>query len=109
MNEQRREQAKPAEIGDRSGGGYTVYDRERGAGSSGRTGAPEECADRGCSGYAVCDPLGRKIGTAKEVFANGRGGPEYVEVGAGVLGWRSVLIPVQSVAMDHERRTLTLH
>ena len=61
------------------------------------------------AGYVVLDPEGRKIGLAKEVFANARGEPEYVKVGMGMFGLRSVLIPVQLVALDEKRRTMTLH
>ena len=59
-------------------------------------------------GHAVLDPEGRKIGVAKEVFANGRGEPEYVRVGMGAFGLKRVLIPVQLVALDEKRRTMTL-
>jgi hypothetical protein len=70
---------------------------------TGRAKAPTWCA-----GHAVLDPEGRKIGVAKEVFANGRGEPEYVRVGMGVFGLKTVLIPVQLVALDEKRRTMTL-
>ena len=61
------------------------------------------------AGYVVIDPEGRKIGVAKEVFANGSREPEYVRVGIGAFGLRSALIPVQLVALDEKRRTMTLH
>jgi hypothetical protein len=79
---------------------YTaVSPRERG--DSIRT--AEECA-----GYAVCDPQGQRIGRIERIFLNGRGEPEYIKVKMGFLGFKSVLIPVQSVATDEERRTLLL-
>ena len=61
-----------------------------------------------CAGHAVLDPEGRKIGVAKEVFATGKGEPEYVRVGVGMFGMKTVLIPVQLVALDEQRRTMTL-
>ncbi len=80
---------------------HAATNRERK--ETGRSEAPAWCA-----GYAVLDPEGRKIGVAKEVFANGRGEPEYVRVGMGVFGLKRVLIPVQLVTLDEKRRTMTL-
>ncbi len=65
--------------------------------------APEEYV-----GYRVYDPEGQKIGNAKELYTNARGEPEYVRVKTGLLGSRGVLIPIGFVAVDEERRTLTL-
>ena len=62
----------------------------------------------GCVGYAVLDPEGRKIGVVRELFANGSGEPEYVRVRMGLFGMKNALIPVQLVALDGERRTMTL-
>lgn len=59
------------------------------------------------AGYAVHDPLGRKVGSVRAVFANGSGEPEYINVKLGVLG-RCVLLPVQGVAVDEERQTFVL-
>lgn len=59
-------------------------------------------------GYGVRDPEGRKIGTAEEVFANGRGEPEYVRVRMGILGLRSALLPVGFVRVDEQQRFFTL-
>ena len=59
-------------------------------------------------GYTVRDPLGRRIGIVRALFANGGGKPEYLEVGTGRLGLRSILFPVHSVAVDEERRALVL-
>jgi hypothetical protein len=64
---------------------------------------PEEYA-----GYAVCDPLGEKVGSVEELFVNGSGEPEYVKVRMGLLGLRSVLLPVLYVAVDEKRRALLL-
>jgi PRC-barrel domain len=64
---------------------------------------PEQCA-----GYQVRDPRGRKIGRLKRLFLNEGGGPEYAEVGVGPFGLRTVLIPVQTVTADAERRFLVL-
>ena len=60
------------------------------------------------AGYAVCDPRGQKIGRIERIFLNGRGEPEYIKVKMGYFGFKSVLIPVLSVATDEERRTLLL-
>ncbi len=65
-------------------------------------------APAGCVGYAVLDPEGHKIGVVGELFANGSGEPEYVRVRMGLFGMKSALIPVQLVASDEERRTITL-
>jgi len=64
---------------------------------------PEEYA-----GYAVCDPRGHKIGRVEKLFVNGSGEPEYIKVKTGLFGFKTVLIPVQSVAADEERRALVL-
>lgn len=60
------------------------------------------------AGYGVHDPLGQKIGCVRKLFVNAEGEPEYVRVGLGLLGLRSVLIPVESALADEERRRLTL-
>ena len=67
--------------------------------------APEELA-----GYVLHDPLGQKIGKVEAVFLNGTGEPEYVGVRIGVLFFdrRSILLPVESVAVDEGRRILIL-
>jgi PRC-barrel domain len=61
-----------------------------------------------CAGYWVCDPRGRKIGRLKRLFLNESGGAEYAEVKVGLFGMKKVLIPLQSVAVDAERRFLVL-
>jgi hypothetical protein len=65
-------------------------------------------APSGCAGYAVLDPEGRKIGLVEELFSNDSGEPEYVRVRLGLFGLKSAVIPVQLVALDGERRTITL-
>jgi hypothetical protein len=77
---------------------YTAVSRK---GTGGSIRAPEEYA-----GYTVCDPRGQKIGRAERLFVNGRGEPEYIRVKAGLF--KTVLIPVQTVAADEERRALVL-
>ena len=61
-----------------------------------------------CAGYWVCDPRRRKIGRLKRLFLNGSGGAEYAEVKVGFFGLKTILIPVQSVSVDAERRFLVL-
>ncbi len=66
-------------------------------------GAPEEFV-----GYRICDPLDNEVGILEELFVNGGGEPEYIRVKIGLFGLKSVLLPVQMVAVDDERRTLVL-
>ena len=61
-----------------------------------------------CAGYGVRDPRGRKIGRLRKLFLNESGGPEYAEIKVGLLGLKTVLIPLQSVTVDAERRFLVL-
>ena len=61
-----------------------------------------------CAGYAVHDPVGEKIGSAEEVFVNPEGEPVYVRVLIGRFFTRTMLIPVQFVETDEERKTLVL-
>jgi hypothetical protein len=58
--------------------------------------------------YTLCDPQGQKIGRIERIFLNGSGEPEYIKVKIGYFGFKSILIPVQSVAADEERRSLLL-
>lgn len=80
-----------------------AVDKRPRAGGASSTAEPTRGA-----GYAVYDPLGRKIGRAEEVFANRDGEPMYVRVRIGFFGTRVVLIPVQFVEMDDQGKTLTL-
>lgn len=59
-------------------------------------------------GYEVRDPEGRKIGRVKGLFTNAHSEPEYVQIGIGSLGLRTILMPVRFVAADEKRRTLIL-
>lgn len=61
-----------------------------------------------CEGYAVCDPRGRKIGSVEELFFNDYDEPEYINVKMGLFGLKTVLIPVTSVLVNQEQRTLVL-
>ena len=61
-----------------------------------------------CAGYWVCDPQGRKIRRLKRLFLNGSGGAEYAELKVGLFGMKTVLIPLQTVAVEAERRSLVL-
>jgi len=65
-------------------------------------------APKGPIGYTVYDPVGQKIGTAERVFVNPDGEPAYIRVRMGFFGTRVVLIPVQFVETDEERKTLVL-
>ena len=75
----------------------------RGAWPAERFETPKQCA-----GYPVSDPLGRKIGRLKRLYLNEGGGPEYAEIKVGLLGLRTILIPVQTVTVDDELRFLVL-
>lgn len=61
-----------------------------------------------CQGYALLDPLGQPLGRVERIFRDGGGGPRYVRVRAGLFGNKWVLIPVRELALDHEKRTVTL-
>ena len=65
-------------------------------------------ATEGRAGYAVYDPVGQKIGSAKEVFVNQDGEPVYIRVRIGLLWMRRALIPVQFVQTDEEKKILVL-
>jgi PRC-barrel domain len=65
--------------------------------------ATEECA-----GYTVCDPVGQRIGIAEEVFVSSDGDPVYIKVRISRFWRRTVLVPVQFVESDEERRVLVL-
>ncbi len=74
---------------------------------------PAELRDRfekpeGYAGFGLCDPLGQKVGSVKQLFVNPRGEPEYIRVRIGLLGLRSILLSVESVTIDQERQALFL-
>src|ERR671911_1238481 len=52
------------------------------------------------AGYTVRDPRGQRIGRAERLYLNGSGEPEYIWVKLGFFGFKSALIPVQSIAAD---------
>jgi hypothetical protein len=58
--------------------------------------------------YAVCDRQGERIGRTERIILNGRGEPEYIKVKMGFFGFKSVLLPVQSVDADEDLRPLLL-
>ena len=60
------------------------------------------------AGYEVRDPLDEKVGTVDCVFFNGAAEPEYIRTKTGFFGTKRVLLPVQLVAIDDERRVLSL-
>lgn len=62
----------------------------------------------GATGYAVRDPLGRKIGTLGRVFVGADGEPRHIEVDVGLLRTRPVLIPVEGLTVDDQGRSVTL-
>lgn len=61
-----------------------------------------------CTGYSVCDPRGRKIGSVAELYFNGYDEPEYINLKMGLFGLKTVLIPVTGVLVNEEQRTLVL-
>lgn len=69
-------------------------------------GDARSAAPKGHTGYTVYDPVGQKIGTAERVFVNPDGEPAYIRVRTGFFGTRLVLIPVQFVETDEERKNL---
>ena len=60
------------------------------------------------AGYAVYDPVGQKIGSTEEVFVKRDSETGYGMVRTGLLGMRSVLIPVQFVETDEMSKALVL-
>ena len=44
----------------------------------------------------------------EKLFVNWSGEPEYISVMMGFFGFKSVLLPVQNVAVDEQRRILVL-
>ena len=81
----------------------TATRAERDAWPTERFETPKQCA-----GYRVRDPRGRKIGRLMRLFLNESGGAEYAEVKVGLFGIKTILIPVQTVSVDAERRFLVL-
>ena len=75
----------------------------RGAWPAERFDEPKQCA-----GYRVRDPRGRKIGKLKRLYLNESGGAEYAEVKVGLFAMKTILIPLQTVSVEAERRFLVL-
>lgn len=71
--------------------------------SDGRFATPEEYV-----GYEVLDARYQRIGSVEEILVNAGNEPEYVRVRIGLLGLRSVLIPVQTLWVSEKRRILLL-
>ena len=67
-------------------------------------------ASRRLAGYALLDPLGRRIGRVESVFAGTHGGAEYVSARIGRFGLGgSVLIPLCGAPeVDEGRRVVVL-
>jgi len=68
-----------------------------------RFAGPDEYA-----GFWFCDPRQKRIGVVEKLFVNWSGEPEYIRVRVGFFGFKSVLLPVQDVAVDGQRRMLVL-
>lgn len=60
------------------------------------------------TGYAVHDPLGREVGRVEKLYVNRNGDPEYVMTKIGLLGLKSVLLPVRRIELDEVQRILHL-
>ena len=68
-----------------------------------RFAGPEEYA-----GFWLCNPRQKTIGMVEKLFLNWSGEPEYIRVRVGFFGFKRVLLPVQEVAVDEQRRILVL-
>ena len=69
-----------------------------------RFGTPEErYAD-----YEIYDQDGERIGQLNELFVDENDAPEYVGVGTASLDNRSVLVPVEAVAVDDRLRRMVI-
>jgi hypothetical protein len=71
--------------------------------SSQTAAGPEEYA-----GFWLCDPREKRIGTVEKLFVNVANEPEYIRVRMGFFGFKSVLLPVQDITVDEQRRILVL-
>jgi hypothetical protein len=60
------------------------------------------------AGFWLCDPREKRIGMVEKLFVNWSGEPEYIRVRVGFFGFKSILLPVQNVAADEQRRILVL-
>lgn len=60
------------------------------------------------TGYTLHDPVGGRVGAVQKLFVNDDGTPEYVRVKLGFFGSKKLLLPVESVEVNEQKRTLTL-
>jgi hypothetical protein len=60
------------------------------------------------AGFRLCDPREKRIGMVEKLFVNWSGEPEHIRVRMGFFGFMSILLPVQDVAVDKQRRILVL-
>ena len=60
------------------------------------------------AGFWLCDPREKRIGMVEKLFLNWNGEPEYIRVRVGFFGFKSIVLPVQDVAVDEQRRILVL-
>jgi hypothetical protein len=60
------------------------------------------------AGFWLCDPREKRIGMVEKLFVNVSGEPEYIRVRMGFFGFKSVVLPVQNVGVDKQRRILLL-
>lgn len=60
------------------------------------------------AGFLLCDPQQKRIGRVEKLFVNVSGEPEYISVRVGFFGLKTILLPVQDVTVDEQRRILVL-
>lgn len=62
------------------------------------------------AGYWLSDPLDQRIGKVEKVFVSASGKPQYVRVGfkSGLFGNKSLLLPVETMAVSIEHMTMIL-
>lgn len=81
----------------------TVRSGSRSNFSRSRIENPEEYA-----GYNALDVRGERIGKVEEIFVNDRDEPEYLRVRVRFPGFRSFLLPVETLAVNEERGEVLL-
>lgn len=60
-----------------------------------------------CKGYEVLDAVGISVGKAAGIFVNDFDEIEYIKIKPGILR-KEILIPVEMVSVDDEKKTLAL-
>lgn len=65
-------------------------------------------APEACEGYMVLDAVGEKVGRAERIFINNHDEVEYIQIKAGLLWKKPILLPVEMVSVDDEKKTLAL-